>query len=250
MLSSGIEHIYKYDYESQKNYLRVVCNTARGREYKILENLKAFYVPNEDYMLEHFGDDILHYKYDCYNYGSCKWTGHLVIPIRSIKGEVLGFTGYNPLVTINNYKDESLSKMSKYQESNRIAMAKDRNLLCPLGLKKAISDGYLVIVDGFFDCLALAEEDINSAALLGSEFGKYVQLILRFIDTIYILYDNDHAGVALKEQISKYHSKAFPIKQVKYKDIDEAIKKDREQLIPYFEEIRNNPQKSIYISLK
>ena len=228
MLESGIEKIYAEDFEAQKHFINVICTSVRKMNPEILYKVKAFFVPNGEYMVKMFGYGIKHESYDCYDYnGNCKWVGHLVVPIRDILGNIKGFSGYNPAVTVNNRDenpDEIIKQMSKYKESNKRLFDKSRFMLCPLGLEKAIKDGYIIITDGFFDALSVASFDLNSAANLGSVLSKEVLFCLDLIGTKYVAYDNDKAGVAFYKELKTKLSNVYSITQSKCKDIDEFIR--------------------------
>lgn len=231
MLMRGIKKIYSEDLDTQKHYIKTICGELRGRELDILVDMQAFYVPNNDYMIEYFGYEITHPQFDCYtNEGECIWAHHLVIPIRDVSDKVVGFTGYNPYVALAKKKEqktkeeEEISKMARYKESSTILMDKSRFFLCPLGFKKAIEDGYIIITDGVFDTVSIANEGFNSFCILGSTISEYVKFCLSFIDVIYVAYDNDFAGVKMYNSFKSTFPKTLAIRQNKCKDIDGFIK--------------------------
>lgn len=232
MLIEGIDSIYEKDLESQKHYITTTCRDLRGRMLDILFDMKAFYVPNNEYMIEHFGHGIMNPKYDCYMFdGQCKWAHHLVIPVTDVTGKVVGFTGYNPYVKLAYEKqnrtkeEEEIAKMPRYKESSMQLMNKSKYFLCPLGIKKAIDDGYIILIDGVFDALSLAQEGYNSFAILGSSVSEYVKFCLSFVDLIYVAYDNDYAGDKLYNTMKLAFPNTLAIRQDKCKDIDEFITK-------------------------
>lgn len=250
MLDKGIEKIYEEDFEAQKHYLGLTCEKVRSMRPDILFKVKAFYVPNSEYMIKYFGREITHPSYDCYLYdGTCKWVGHLVIPIRDITGKVRGFSGYNPLVTLNNYEDDVLNKMPKYKESADYVMNKSRFFLCPLGLEKAILDKYIIITDGFFDALNVANFNFNSMAILGSNVTKEIKFCLSFIDDIYVAHDNDEAGLKLYNSLKMSLPNVYYIRQSKFKDIDEFIKTYPKQFESQMNNVFNPIKTSFYLKV-
>lgn len=229
MLQKGIDRIYNEDFDSQKHYISTICENLRGRKLDILFDNQAFFVPNHEYMITYFGESITSSQYDCYHWdGNCKWTGHLVYPIRNIKGKVVGFTGYNPFTKFSKDVTE-VSQLSRYKESSNILMNKSRFFICPLGVRKAIEDEYIIVVDGFFDCMSLAQEGFNAIAILGSTVSTEMRFLLSLIGTVYVAYDNDVAGVKLFNRLKLSLPKVLPIRQTKCKDIDEFIKLYPEQ---------------------
>lgn len=252
MLESGIMKIYEEDLEAQKHFIGVICSKVRKMNPDILFKVNAFFVPNNDYMVKMFGYSIKHESYDCYDYyGNCKWMGHLVVPIRDINGVIKGFSGYNPAVTVNNRDenpDEIIKQMSKYKESNKRLFDKSKYMLCPLGLEKAINDGYIIITDGFFDALSVASFDLNSAANLGSNLTEEVLFCLDLVDTKYVAYDNDNAGIAFYKELKGKLSNVYSITQNKCKDIDEFIRLYPEDFKANMDKINSKFKTNIMLS--
>lgn len=250
ILEAGLEKIYSECFDEQEHFINTICENVRGRKLDILFDLKAFYVPNDDFMLNHFGPSITSNNFDCYDYlGACKWKYHLVLPIRDVMGNVVGFSGYNPYVGLakNEKKNEETSSepsisdsnvfnepskeekinittMSRYKESSAVVMDKSKYFICPLGLRKAIDDGYIILVDGFFDSISLAQEGYNSMSILGSRMSEYVRFCLSLVKVVYVAYDNDGAGKKLYNSTKQVHNNVHSIVQSKCKDIDSFIK--------------------------
>lgn len=254
MLLEGILHIYKNDLDNQRHYIDTICKDVRGKKLDILYDLQAFYVPNNDYMIEHFGHDIMNPKYDCYTFdGFCKWSHHLVIPIRDVSKKIVGFTGYNPYVKLaydkenKTKEEEEVAKMPRYKESSVLLMDKSKFFICPLGMKKAIEDGYIIVIDGVFDAISLAEEGFNSFCILGSTLTDEMKFCLSFVDVIYVAYDNDLAGKKLYDRIKLSFPRVLAIRQRKCKDIDDFIKKYPGQFKLYMQAIFNKVKTSIML---
>lgn len=248
ILEIGLERIYSECLEEQKHFINTICENIRGRKLDLLFDLKAFYVPNDEFMIEHFGPSIMSANFDCYDYlGYCKWKYHLVLPIRDVLGNVVGFSGYNPYVGLaKKEKNNSINKeeinnsnvfsgevksdnidittMSRYKESSAVLMDKSKYFICPLTLEKAINEGYIILVDGFFDSLSLAQEGYNSISILGSSISEYMRFCLSLVKVIYVAYDNDSAGRKLYNSVKQMHNNVYSIVQSKCKDIDAFIK--------------------------
>lgn len=248
MLNRGIDNIYENDFKSQEHFINVICREVRSMCPNLLFKLKAFYVPNPEYMKLYFGTEITYSNYDCYDInGNCKWTGHLLIPIYDMDGNVRGFTGYNPAVTLNKGENEVLNKMSKYKESSKYVLDKSKFGLCPLGFEKAINDKYIVVTDGVFDAINVADCGFNSFCLLGSSLTDELQFCLSFIDVIYVASDNDEAGLNLLRTVKNKFPKVYPIRQNKYKDIDAFIKNHREEFIAQMNHIHDKIKMPIFL---
>ena len=113
---------------------------------------------------------------------------------------------------------------AKYKESSIVLMDKSKFFICPLGLKKSIDDEYIILVDGVFDSISLAQEGYNSISILGSTISEYNRFILSLVKNVYVAYDNDGAGRRLYESLKRIHSNVYSITQSKCKDIDDFIK--------------------------
>lgn len=245
LLDEGVEKIYKESLEEQTHFIQTICKDVREVDLPILFDLKAFYVPNDEFMIDYFGAAIVSPAFDCYDYlGVCKWKYHLVLPIRDVMGTIVGFTGYNPYVDIYNKQRKSLREsdkldsmeelknkfpdiatMARYKESSSVLMDKSKFFICPLGFDKALEDGYIILVDGFFDCLSLAQDGYNSISILGSSITEYIRFCLSLVRVIYVAYDNDSAGKNLFNRMKSIHPRVYSITQSKCKDIDEFRKK-------------------------
>ena len=251
ILENGINKIYDECFKEQEHFIKTICREVRKRELDILFDMKAFYVPNDEFMTKYFGPGIVSANFDCYDYlGSCKWKYHLVIPIRDVFDNVVGFSGYNPYVGLARKEKENkkgslsdskvfdnqsdpnpsssdtidITTMSRYKESSSVVMDKSKFFICPLGFKKALEDGYLIVVDGFFDSISLAQEGFNSFSILGSTVSEYVRFCLSLVKVVYVAYDNDSAGVKLYNKLKSIHPNVYSIVQSKCKDIDSFIK--------------------------
>lgn len=242
ILEEGIKKIYSEHLTEQRHYITTIYEGVRKRNLSILFDLEVFYVPNDEFMIEVFGPSIMNVSFDCYDYmGECKWKYHLVLPIRDVSGNVVGFSGYNPYVdlynkskkepgnkelasTFNSSEMQVIATMPRYKESSSLLMDKSKFFICPLGFEKAMDDGYIILVDGFFDSISIAQEKFNSISILGSSLSEYVRFCLSFIKVVYVAHDNDSAGKKLYNSTKKIHPNVHSIVQSKCKDIDDFIK--------------------------
>lgn len=227
VMQKGIDKIYTHDFKTQKFYIDTIIQDARGVSLDIVYELQAFFVPNDKYMIEYFGTDILSKDYDSYNFeGECYWTGYLVFPIRDVKNKIVGLVGYNPFIAIEN-KEKGIWDRPYYRHSNKDVMNKSLFLFGGIDYyKKALKEGYIVLTDGVFDMINCTQNGLVSGALLGSYVSIELAAMLYFIPNVYLAMDNDNAGLSVYNQLKRYVPQTKLIKQGKYKDIDDLLKSE------------------------
>jgi len=113
----------------------------------------------------------------------------IIFPIADHFGHVCGFGGRTWL---------SEDTRAKYYNSQEHAYFHKRSLLYNLKLAKSYipRDKHVYLVEGYTDCLAMATAGYyNSVATLGTACTKeHLELISRYANTVYVLYDGDTAG--------------------------------------------------------
>lgn len=202
---------------NQLSFLKVIAE-ARKMPVEWLNGLGSFFVPNDKFMLDYFGDEIL--MYDCYRGNECIWNNALVFPIRGCDGKVAGFGGFYPF----DYLDETKER-NYYGYSSSSVFKKGRYLYFPRkDLMTAIDDKYLILVDGLFDAVTLSAYDFDVAALMGSSPTQEILMQLRFVKNVVIAADNDEAGILLFNKIKKCLKGTTIFIQTRNKDIDGALK--------------------------
>jgi DNA primase len=111
----------------------------------------------------------------------------IMFPIRSVKGEVIGFGG--------RVLD---SGEPKYLNSPETPLfVKGRELYGLYEARTALrSKGYALVVEGYMDVVALAQNGFaNAVATLGTACtADHVQKLFRFTDTVVFAFDGDAAG--------------------------------------------------------
>ncbi|MBN8493287.1 MAG: DNA primase, partial [Burkholderiales bacterium] len=111
----------------------------------------------------------------------------IMFPIRSVKGEVIGFGG--------RVLD---SGEPKYLNSPETPLfVKGRELYGLYEARTALrSKGYALVVEGYMDVVALAQNGFaNAVATLGTACtAEHVQKLFRFTDTVVFAFDGDAAG--------------------------------------------------------
>jgi DNA primase len=165
-----------------------------------------------------------------------RFRGRLMFPIEDINGNVIAFGG--------RIIGEGEPKYLNSPESS--AYIKGRNLYGLARAKNAIRrDDYLIIVEGYFDLLALWNNGIpNVAATLGTALTReHVDLIKRYTGTVAVTFDTDAGGkAALERSMSLFLEKGLRAKAVVLpdgKDPDEFVSKHgREAFLAEIERAR------------
>lgn len=221
----------------QEQWLEIV---AQIRELKMetLKELGAFFVPNNDYMKLAFGHEITETQYGCYYDDQCVWNRQIVFPIKDVNGITVAFYGFNPFGYLES-KETGTKETAYYSSSSSVVFKKSCFMFMPPGCyDKALDDGYLFVVDGFFDCASIWEAGFNAAALLGSTISDGIIMQLRFVKRVIVIADNDDAGMKVFEQLRKRLHNVELYKQGLTKDIDELLHSDyREDTVKSLAEV-------------
>lgn len=145
----------------------------------------------------------------------------IMIPIRNVNGQIIAFGG--------RILGEGTPKYLNSPESD--VFIKKNTLFGLDTAREAIrSEGYVILVEGYFDQISLRIQGIqNALAPLGTSLAlEQVRLIKRFTSNVRIVFDSDEAGIrALKRAIPMFLGQGIdPACVVLHgvKDPDEAIK--------------------------
>jgi DNA primase len=109
----------------------------------------------------------------------------VMVPIKTPQGRVVGFGG--------RVLDQSAPKYLNTPET--AVFTKGKHLF---GLHLARGKKALIVVEGYFDAIALHQAGMNNAvATLGTALtADHLQLIHRFAEKVYLVFDPDRAGLA------------------------------------------------------
>lgn len=226
-LSEGLKKIWTEDREYQTCALKNILQMVRGVEDGAVENLLnyliadgMFYVPNDIYMSEIFGEEIKDMNYGIYLGDICKLTYRLAIPVRLLDDSIVGFIGYSNKDDFNDGNEGFI----KYLYPPKNVLKKSNYLyITRTEFKKALEDNYICIVDGLFDQKSLEASGINAVSLCGSALTDMHKLYLDRIKHKIVIADNDSAGRKLVKDIKKVWSNAVEIIQYDTKDIDSFL---------------------------
>ena len=173
----------------------------------------------------------------------------LMFPIIDVRGNVIGFGG-----RIMNNQDKSAAK---YLNSPETLIFNKRKNLFALNLAKKSKLGYMILVEGYMDAIALHQFGFDCAvASLGTALTEDgANLLARYTEQVVLIYDGDEAGQNATKRASPILEKAgLQVKVLQMrdaKDPDEYLKKfgaDRFKLL--LEESSNRVEYQLNAILK
>ena len=144
----------------------------------------------------------------------------LMFPIIDIRGNVIGFGG--------RVMDDS---KPKYLNSPETTIFNKRKNLFALNAAKKSKLGYLILVEGYMDAIALHQYGFDCAvASLGTSLTEeHATLLSRYTEQVVLIYDGDEAGQnATKRAIPMLEKAGLQVKVLQMrdaKDPDEFLKK-------------------------
>ena len=177
-----------------------------------------------------------------------RFRDRLMFPIIDVRGNVIGFGGRIMK------KDDSAAK---YLNSPETMIFNKRKNLFALNLAKKSKQGYLILVEGYMDAIALHQYGFDCAvASLGTALTEDgAALLSRYTDQVVLIYDGDAAGQnATQRAIPMLEKAGLQVKVLKMrdaKDPDEFLKKfgaDRFKLL--LEESSNRVEYQLNAILK
>ena len=152
-----------------------------------------------------------------------RFRDRLMFPIIDIRGNVIGFGG-----RIMNNKDPNAAK---YLNSPETLIFNKRKNLFGLNYAKKSKLGYLILVEGYMDAIALHQYGFDCAvASLGTSLTEeHAVLISRYVEQVILIYDGDEAGQrATRRAIPILEKAGIRVKVLQMKDAkdpDEYLKK-------------------------
>ena len=151
-----------------------------------------------------------------------RFRDRLMFPIIDVRGNVIGFGGR----IIKNDKDAA-----KYLNSPETLIFNKRKNLFGLNLAKKSKQGYLILVEGNIDVVALHQYGFDNAiASLGTSLTEeQAALMTRYAEQVVLIYDGDKAGQNATQRAIPILEKAglqVKVLQIKdAKDPDEFLRK-------------------------
>ena len=151
-----------------------------------------------------------------------RFRDRLMFPIIDVRGNVIGFGG-----RIMKKDDEA----AKYLNSPETIIFNKRKNLFALNIAKKSKLGYLILVEGYMDAIALHQYGFDCAvASLGTALTEDgANLLSKYTDQVVLIYDGDNAGQnATKRAIPILEKAGLQVKVLQMrdaKDPDEYLKK-------------------------
>lgn len=149
-----------------------------------------------------------------------RFRNRLMFPIIDIRGNVIGFGG--------RVMDNSTPK---YLNSPETIIFNKRKNLFALNIAKKTKLGYMILVEGYMDAIALHQYGFDCAvASLGTSLTEeHASLLSRYTEQVMLIYDGDDAGQnATKRAIPMLEKAGLQVKVLQMrdaKDPDEFLKK-------------------------
>lgn len=149
-----------------------------------------------------------------------RFRNRLMFPIIDVRGNVIGFGG--------RVMDNSTPKYLNSPES--MVFNKRKNLFA-LNIAKKSKLGYIILVEGYMDAVALHQYGFDCAvASLGTSLTEeHAALLSRYTEQVMLIYDGDEAGQnATKRAIPMLEKAGLQVKVLQMrdaKDPDEYLKK-------------------------
>lgn len=146
-----------------------------------------------------------------------------MFPIIDVRGNVIGFGG-----RIMNNRDPDAAK---YLNSSETLIFNKRKNLFALNYAKKSKQGYMILVEGYMDAIALHQYGFDCAvASLGTALTEDgANLLSKYTDQVVLIYDGDNAGQRAAQRAIPILEKAgLQVKVLQMrdaKDPDEFLKK-------------------------
>ena len=151
-----------------------------------------------------------------------RFRDRLMFPIIDVRGNVIGFGG-----RIMKKDDQA----AKYLNSPETLIFNKRKNLFALNLAKKSKQGYIILVEGYMDAIALHQYGFDCAvASLGTALTEDgANLLSKYTDQVVLIYDGDEAGQrAAQRAIPILEKTGLQVKVLSMrdaKDPDEFLKK-------------------------
>lgn len=219
-------------FKSREQYLEevtIMAEIVRNLDVQTLLDCDSFMV-QEDFLLTELPEEFQHDSIGFCKGNYCVYQGRYVYPVKDVRGNVMGFCGYD------KYSDV------KYLDSLNFGYkAKTYSLW---GMEKLpeyyTNDLPVYFVEGIVCALYLRQCGLQSLALLGSSVSPYVAEIMRRFGTRAIVCcDADAAGSKCRKMLRRRVPMARCVQSHIAKDVDDSRKVDSD----FVEELRklSNP---------
>ena len=202
-------------FKNRDTYLEEVtifAEMVRNLDVQTLLDCDSFMV-QEDFLLTELPEDLQHESLGfCRGY-DCVYQGRYVYPVKDVRGDVMGFCGYDMFSEV------------KYLDSFNFGYkAKTYSLwgmeMLPEYYK---SDKPVFFVEGIVCCLYLRQCGLQALALLGSNVSPYVtEIIRRFGTRAIVVCDSDEAGTKCRKMLRRRLPLVRCVQSTIAKDVDDS----------------------------
>lgn len=149
----------------------------------------------------------------------------MILPFKDQYGRIRGIVGR----TLLSEQQRKLLSISKYKNTKPFTKSKYLFGLFE-NKQEIINKGFVYLVEGQFDVIKCYEHNIKNVVAIGScnLSNTQLSLIKRYTNNLFVLFDNDDAGIIGRNRIIEKYAKYSNIKNAyvptKFKDVDEYLK--------------------------
>ncbi|OGP03025.1 MAG: DNA primase [Deltaproteobacteria bacterium GWA2_38_16] len=185
--------LFFFEAQLKKNQRACAFLKKRGMSLQTIEKYHLGYAPNSwDELFKFFKSKGVSSK-DMSEIGLARFRDRIIFPLFDLSQRVLGFGG-------RSLEESSPPKYLNSSES--LIYNKGEELY---GLSSALSEigkKGVILVEGYFDCLTLHQAGFkNAVATMGTALTpRHVEILKRFTDQFYVLFDGDDAGKQAAER--------------------------------------------------
>lgn len=178
--------------------------------YPIIQLLNGFMI-DEDIEPFEVPDEHKVFSLGLFNNGYCTYAGRFVFPVYDVRGNPMGFVGWEKGVK------------PKYLDSETYGYKAKETTLFGMQFLPKYYDEYVIITEGIMCMIWLLSKGFNSMASLGSHLSPYViEILSRFGDKCIIIADADEAGNKFINQVKFSLPKARCYQSTVAKDVDDS----------------------------
>ena len=189
-----------------------MSNRGRNLEPKTILDADGFFV-DEDLLPTQLPEEFLHDSYGFCQNGFIRFSGRFVYPVKDVRGDVMGFCGYDKFSDVKyldsrnygyvakEYSMWGMEKMSQYYRSNEP----------------------VYFVEGIVCALYLRQCGMQALATLGANFSGYaVEIMRRFGQRGIYIADADEAGYKSKLRLNRQVPSMRVVQSRIAKDVDDS----------------------------
>jgi hypothetical protein len=215
---------YFRELDWQEDYTKWFAE-LRKLKYETILKAQGFMCAEEEIEVhnlpEEFHDDRLGFVYSM----RMVYSGRFVFPVMDVRGNVMGFVGYN-----KTFEEDG---GPKYLDSRSIGYQAKRTTFYGMEeLGAYYESDHIYITEGCICALFLREQGMNAVSVLGSSLAPYVSEVFnRFGRRAIFIVDNDEKGTKFARQVKRDCPKARVIHMANGKDVDDVRDTDNAAIV-------------------